>query len=163
MIKIKDFSTLTWYNQLELFNKILVVCVGNICRSPMAEALLQNAFIQSGKTEQSVSSAGLGALAGYQADPIARQLIAEKGLDISAHRARQLTDEMLHQADLILVMETWQKVTIEKCSPSARGKIFRLGKWDKIDINDPYQKNLSEFIKALKLIEQGVAQWMAKL
>jgi len=129
----------------------------------MAEVLLQNAFIQSGKTGGVVSSAGLGALVNHPADPIACQLIAEKGLDISAHRARQLTNEMIHAADLILVMEAWQKAAIETRAPSARGKVFRLGKWDKTDISDPYQKDLSAFIQALKLIEQGVAQWMAKL
>lgn len=129
----------------------------------MAEALLQNAFTQAGKIECSVSSAGLGALVGHPADPIACQLIAEKGLDISTHRARQLTNEMIHTADLILVMETWQKTAIETRAPSARGKIFRLGKWDKTDISDPYQKDLSAFMQALKLIEQGVTQWMARL
>lgn len=129
----------------------------------MAEALLQNAFTQAGKTECSVSSAGLGALVGHPADPIACQLIAEKGLDISTHRARQLTNEMIHTADLILVMETWQKTAIETRAPSARGKIFRLGKWDKTDISDPYRKDLSAFMQALKLIEQGVTQWMARL
>ncbi|BBL35809.1 low molecular weight protein-tyrosine-phosphatase Ptb [Nitrosomonas stercoris] len=129
----------------------------------MAEALLRNAFIQSGKTGHVVSSAGLGALVDHPADPVACQLIAEKGFDISAHRARQLTDEMIHQADLILVMEAWQKNAIETRAPSARGKVFRLGEWNKTDISDPYQKGVSEFTQALQLIEQGVAQWMARL
>jgi len=129
----------------------------------MAEALLKNAFTQSGKTGHAVSSAGLGALVDHPADPVACQLIAEKGIDMSAHRARQLTDEMIHQADLILVMETWQKTAIEARAPSARGKVFRLGKWDEIDINDPYQKDLSAFTQALHLIERGITQWAAKL
>lgn len=129
----------------------------------MAEALLRNAFIQSGKTGHAVSSAGLGALVNHPADPVACQLMAEKGLDISAHRAEQLTDEMIHQADLILVMEAWQKTAIEARAPSARGKVFRLGKWDEIDISDPYQKDLSAFAQALHLIERGITQWMARL
>jgi len=129
----------------------------------MAEAVLKHTLAKAGKMDHFVSSAGLRALTDYEADPIACRLIAEKGLDISNHRARQLTDDMIRRADLILVMETWQKAAIEARTPSAKGKIFRLGEWEKIDISDPYQKDLSEFIRSLILIEQGAAQWATKL
>lgn len=76
----------------------------------MAEAVLKHTLVQAGKTDHFVSSAGLGALIDYEADPTACRLMAEKGLDISTHRARQLTDDMIRRADLILVMETWQKL-----------------------------------------------------
>ncbi|MXS85114.1 low molecular weight phosphotyrosine protein phosphatase [Nitrosomonas sp. HPC101] len=146
-----------------MFNNILIVCTGNICRSPMAEVFLRAALTQSGKTGHTVSSAGLGALPGHQADPAVHQLMAETGLDISTHRARQITDDMIHRADIILVMETWQKTAIEARTPSAKGKVFRLGEWEKIDISDPYKKNLCAFKHAMMLIEQGVSQWVAKL
>ena len=129
----------------------------------MAEGILKDALISAGKTEHSVSSAGLGALAGHEADPAARQLMAQKKLDISAHRARQLTDNMIRKADLILVMETWQKTAIETRTPGARGKIFRLGEWGKFDISDPYQKDIATFMHSMALIEQGVSQWVEKL
>ncbi|MCC6917112.1 MAG: low molecular weight phosphotyrosine protein phosphatase [Nitrosomonas sp.] len=129
----------------------------------MAEGILQKALISAGKTECSVSSAGLGALAGHEADPTARQLMTDRGLDISSHRARQLTDDMLHQADLILVMEAWQKAVIETRTPSAKGKVFRFGEWEGIDISDPYQKDRSEFIRSVTLIEQSAAQWITRL
>ncbi|WP_256201564.1 MULTISPECIES: low molecular weight protein-tyrosine-phosphatase [Nitrosomonas] len=141
----------------------MIVCTGNICRSPMAEGILQHALPLAGKTDHSVSSAGLGALTGHEADPIACQLMAQKGMDISAHRARQLADSMIHKADLILVMETWQKTAIETRTPSAKGKVFRLGEWKKIDIDDPYQKDKSVFIHSIMLIEQAVDQWVTKL
>lgn len=129
----------------------------------MAEAVLQYTLAEAGKMDHFVSSAGLGALADHEADPIACRLMMEKGLDISAHRARQLTDGMIHKADLILVMEAWQKSAIEAHTPSAKGKIFRLGEWEKIDISDPYRKDSSEFIHSLALIERGIAQWVTKL
>ena len=129
----------------------------------MAEGMLQDALMKTGKTDYSVSSAGLGALMGHTADPAACELMAQKGLDISAHRARQLTGDMIRNADLILVMEAWQKAAIETRAPSAKGKVFRLGKWGKFDISDPYRKDISEFIRSMTLIEQGIAQWIAKL
>lgn len=129
----------------------------------MAERILQDALIKAGKTGRSVSSAGLSALIGHEADPAACQLMADKGIDISTHRARQLTSDMIREADIILVMETWQKAAIEERSPSAKGKVFRLGEWEKVDISDPYQKDLSEFIRSLSLIEQCTARWIMKL
>lgn len=129
----------------------------------MAEGMLRAALIKAGKMDRSVSSAGLGALVGHQADPIASQLMTDRGLDISDHRARQLTDDMIHKADLVLVMETWQKTAIETRTPSAKGKVFRFGEWEGVDISDPYQKDISEFVQSITLIEQGTAKWITKL
>lgn len=140
-----------------------MVCVGNICRSPMAEGILKHALDEKGKTSYFVDSAGLGALTGQPADPNACQLLLQKGIDISAHRARQISSDMIRNADLILVMEAWQKTAIETRALSAKGKVFRLGKWGKFDINDPYHKESSIFRQSMTLIEQGVTQWIEKL
>ncbi len=129
----------------------------------MAEGLFKRALVEVNKADYFVSSAGLGALTGYQPDPIACQLLLKKNIDISAHRACQLTREMIHKAELILVMELNQKIAIEENEPSARGKIFRLGEWGKFDISDPYKQDLVVFEKALALIEEGVSQWVVKL
>ena len=129
----------------------------------MAEALIRRAFIEANKVDCEVSSAGLCALIGHKADPNICQLMMKKGIDISGHRACQLNNEMIRKTNLILVMELSQKNAIIERVPSARGKVFRLGEWDKFDIADPYQKELAAFEKSLTLIEQGVAQWMEKL
>jgi protein-tyrosine phosphatase len=129
----------------------------------MAEGILKQALSEAGKSEYYVSSAGIGALTGRKIDSNACQLMTQKGLDTSSHRARQLTSKMIHKADLILVMETWQKNEIEMRERSAKGKVFRLGEWGKFDISDPYQKDLSDFMQSMTLIEQGVAQWVTKL
>lgn len=87
----------------------------------------------------------------------------DSGIDISGHRARQVTKEMIRKADLILVMESAHKSAIEESEPSAKGKVFRLGEWAKFDIPDPYKKDLAAFLEALDLIEKGIALWVQKL
>ena len=146
-----------------MFKNILVICIGNICRSPMAEGLLKNALADSNKDDCIVTSAGLGALVGQPPDTKACQLMLEKGIDISGYRACQINKEMIRKADLILVMELSHKTAIEMSEPSAKGKVFRLGEWGGFDISDPYKQELSAFEKSLKLIEQGIALWVPKL
>ena len=146
-----------------LFKNILIVCIGNICRSPMAEGLLKQALTASGKDDCMVSSAGLGALIGHPPDAKACQLMMEKDIDISSHRARQLNRDMIRKADIILVMETSHKSAIEEIEPCAKGKVFRLGNWGNYDIPDPYQKNLSAFVISFNLIERGISEWLKKL
>jgi protein-tyrosine phosphatase len=146
-----------------MFSNILVVCVGNICRSPMAESLLRKALNDIDKKNCIVSSAGLNALVGKKPDSAACQLMQSKGIDISLHRACQLNKEMIRKSDLILVMESSHKTSIESEEPTAKGKVFRLGEWGKFDIPDPYKQDLKVFESTLKLIEQGVAQWIEKL
>lgn len=127
----------------------------------MAEALLARRV--AGRPEMAVESAGIDALSGHPADETAQTLLREQGIDIAAHRARQLTSALLRQADLVLVMENEHKKLIESLDPSARGKIYRLGEWSDTDIPDPYRQPRAAFEEALRLIQQGVADWSAKL
>ncbi len=144
-----------------MIRHILVVCVGNICRSPMAEALLRDAL--RGQEEITVESAGLGALVGYPADEHAVELMSEQGVDITAHRARQLHPDMVAAADLILVMETGHKTSVDMAEPTAPGKVHRLREWQDKDIDDPYRRPKAAFADALKDIEDGVADWVERL
>ena len=144
-----------------VIQRILVVCVGNICRSPMAEAVLRNALRnQEGIT---VESAGLGAMVDWPPAEFAEELMAERGLDIAGHRARQLSPELLHEADLVLVMELGHKKAIEAEDATARGKVFRLGEWQNRDIQDPFQRPKADFEKILRQIDSCVAEWVEKL
>ena len=146
-----------------LFKNILIVCIGNICRSPMAEGLLKQALTVSGKDDCMVSSAGLGALIGHPPDAKACQLMMEKDIDISGHRARQLNRDMIRKADIIQVMESSHKSAIEEIEPCAKGKVFRLGNWGNYDIPDHYKQNLSAFVISFNLIERGISEWLKKL
>jgi protein-tyrosine phosphatase len=138
-----------------------VVCVGNICRSPMAEAVLRDALKE--QEEIIVESAGLGAMVDWPASEHAEVLMAERGLDISAHRARQLTPELIREADLILVMESRHKKAIESEDVTARGKVFRLGEWRNTDIDDPFRKSKAAFVEALTEIDASVVDWVERL
>ena len=113
--------------------------------------------------EITVESAGLGAMVDWPAAEHAEALMAERGLDISSHRARQLTPELLHAADLILVMESGHKKAIEADDATARGKVFRLGEWRETEIDDPFQKSKAAFVEALVEIDASIADWVERL
>ena len=83
-----------------MFNSILVVCIGNICRSPIGEHLLRHYL-----PTQKIASAGVNALVGYPADPNTVIVAEKRGIDLSNHIARQLTAELCNEYDLILVMD----------------------------------------------------------
>jgi protein-tyrosine phosphatase len=85
--------------------EILMVCTGNICRSPMAAGLLRHLMPPDLKGRISVSSAGTHALHGHQAEPLAVQAMARQGIDISRHRARMIDRTIVRRAGMILTME----------------------------------------------------------
>lgn len=143
-------------------NRILVVCIGNICRSPIAEAMLISKFQQSDKKTK-VSSAGLGALVNHPADNTSQELMLTQGIDISAHRARQLTPELVYASDIILTMSTEQTKEVEKLYSISKGRVYRLGHWGEFDIVDPYKRPKVIFEQAFALIQQGVDDWFKKL
>lgn len=141
-----------------MIRRILVVCIGNICRSPMAEGLLKRAL-----PDLQISSAGLDALVGYGADPIAIQIMAEHGIDIGSHRARMVTDMLVRDSDLILTMDSQQLQQIAAEYPYTRGKVFRLGEPIKKDITDPYRQSAEVFRNAFDLIADGSGAWVKRI
>lgn len=124
----------------------------------MAEGLLRDRFAHRG-LEARVESAGLGALVGHPADPTAVELLAKRGIDISAHRARQLTPELLASAELVLVMETAHQRDLERLMPSTRGRVHRIGRFGGFDVPDPYRQDRAAFERALELIERGLGDF----
>lgn len=145
-----------------MVERILVICVGNICRSPMGEVLFQDRLKAQVPMVQ-VSSAGLGGLVGHPADPFALELMQERGLDLSLHQAAQATPARLFAAEIIFTMTAGQQKDIECSLSSLRGRVHRLGHWGGYDIPDPYRRPKEAFQHALTLIEQGVLDWCEKL
>ena len=133
---------------------ILVVCVGNICRSPMAEYLLKQDYPQL-----MIDSAGISGLSGHPADDKAQLCMQHLGIDISGHIAKKLNAEHLKKADLILVMSKNQQAYIEQTWPFAKGKVFRLGHWQNKNVPDPYQHDQAFFDETCQLIQQCVNDW----
>ncbi|WP_371230237.1 low molecular weight protein-tyrosine-phosphatase [Pseudomonas sp. QE6] len=144
-----------------MFNRILFVCVGNICRSPTAEHLLREALPDSGIA---IASAGLSALIGHPIDSTALAILSGHGHRPVPHRARQLNREMIHEANLVLVMEHSQIRDVIRLSPEARGKTFLLGKWlHNLEIPDPYRQGPEAFEHSYGLIERAVKSWANRL
>jgi protein-tyrosine phosphatase len=143
-----------------MFHRILVICTGNICRSPIAEALLRERL--SGRAE--VGSAGVAALVARPADPLAQAVMAEHGYDLSTHRARQASLELLTAADLILTLEQFHNDWIRARYPHLHGRAHKLGRWRKnADIADPYGRPRAAFEQAYAKIESCIEDWAGRL
>jgi protein-tyrosine phosphatase len=144
-----------------MFNNVLVVCVGNICRSPMAEAMfrhrVQNARIQ-------ISSAGTHAMLRSTTDPLAQAVLQVNAVPVHKHRSRQIDRQMLHEADLILVMEHRQTQSVLKLAPEVRGKTFLIGKWQlELEIADPYRRSKLAFEQTYEQLSRCVDDWLPYL
>jgi len=110
-----------------------------------------------------VQSAGLEALVGLPADDIAIRLLGERGLDIAAHRAVQITRRMCLDADMVLVMSREQRRQLESMYPEVCGRVFRVAEHADRDIPDPYRQPEPAFRHALELIDVGVASWVQRI
>jgi len=138
---------------------ILVVCVGNICRSPVAAALLQRAL-----PDHRVASAGLGALSDHDIDATARQVAEARGIALPRHRARQFTTDIGAEHDLILVLEAGHKRAVAQTAPALSGRTFVLAHWTgQHDIPDPYQRNEAFHETVLTQMTEAVAAWAKRL
>lgn len=119
---------------------ILVVCTANICRSPVAEALLRSKLQDAGLADWTVASAGTWAAEGHPAAPFSTALMEEQGLNIQAHRSQPVTDRLMQQADLLLCLETDHVRALRRAYPSHQDKIYTLRQMvDKRgSVRDPY-------------------------
>lgn len=120
--------------------RILLICTGNTCRSPMAEALLNHKLKIHGCKQVMALSAGVNAAADSSASPLAIAVMQDRGIDLSRHRSRQLQPEYIAAADLILVMTSGHRQLLRRLYPAAVAKIYTLGEFcgQSEDISDPY-------------------------
>ena len=145
-----------------MYERILVVCTGNICRSPVGEFLLRSTLNAAGRKAE-VRSAGVGALVNDPAHDTAIAMMASRGLDLTPHRAQQATPDLCRWAQLVLVMEPHHREALTDIDPAVRGKTFLLGHWQKKEIPDPYKRSRDVWTHAVKLIDEGVEAWAKKL
>jgi protein-tyrosine phosphatase len=140
-----------------IFQNILILCLGNICRSPIAHVL----FEEKGRG-LIVDSAGLTAMVGDPAHPFSKAIMARHGYSLDKHIAKQVSAEMVTKADLILVMDDSQRRHLESHFNAASGKTFRLGHFQNVDIPDPYGESEIVFDQVYQLIDDNTQAWLAQ-
>lgn len=142
-----------------MFKSVLVVCTGNICRSPVGERAL--AALCPNLT---VSSAGIGALVGKDVDKDAAAVAAAHGVKIDKHTARQITAEILVAHDLVLVMGPEHRQYVRENFPQASGKTMMFDKWERDEgIEDPYRQSLEFHELVFAEIDKSARSWAKRL
>lgn len=141
---------------------ITIICTANICRSPLAEALLRRRLAHAGYVDWTVSSAGTWAQRGNAAAPFSAELAAEQGLDLSGHRSQIITEEGLAAADLVICMASNHAEALRIEFPDHAHKIYRLSEMVglRYDIADPYGGPRHEYERmgrdVARLIDEGL-------
>ena len=142
-----------------MIRNILVVCVGNICRSPVGERILRDHA-----PHLAITSAGIGAMVGCGADTLASETAASHGVALDGHISRQFTAEMGRAADLILVMEPGHKAQIARDAPQLSGKTMLFDHWTGANgIADPYKRSADFHDLVFQQIETAAAGWIKRL
>ncbi|HSM58215.1 MAG TPA: hypothetical protein VK879_18825 [Candidatus Sulfomarinibacteraceae bacterium] len=145
---------------------ILFVCTANICRSPVAEGLLQRHFEEQGMDAWTVASAGTWATQERGASRNSILVLADRGIDIGSHQSRMVNREMLEEADLVLCMESGHAEALHAEFPEMGYKVFMLSQMvgKRHSIADPYGAELPAYQRMLNevetLIEQGLPRIM---
>ncbi len=156
--------------------RICLVCLGNICRSPMAEVVLRSALADAGLSgEAAVDSAGTGDWhVGHQMEAHARGELSRRGYDGSAHRARQIERSWLTDRDLILAMDQHNLADLRRMAALAgvdsdRIRLFgevgglEPGVSGHLDVPDPYGGDSAEFAAVLDLVETAARRIAARV
>ncbi|MEX3937107.1 hypothetical protein AB4Y32_36110 [Paraburkholderia phymatum] len=141
-----------------MIRNILVVCTGNLYRSPIAEALLQDAL-----PDCEVRSAGLHAAVGVLAPTVLRELFMAHGLSRPHWAPWQIGSADAARADLLLVMEAAQKREVERRFPAASGKTFLYGASAGGDIDDPHGGNAEVIQRCFEQIRSCVPGWVQRI
>ena len=143
--------------------RILCVCLGNICRSPMAESVLRARAAEAGLALE-IDSAGTGGWhTGEPPHPEGQRVAAARGYDTSGQRARQVVPEDFERFDLVLAMDHANLGSLARHRPATARAEIRLFDADGRDIPDPYGAGRAAYEHTLDLVEAAADALVAEL
>ncbi len=142
-----------------MVKNILVLCMANTCRSPIAESLLQR-YLPS----YNVTSAGIMAQEGAAISEYSTILLKEFGIDASLHVSKQVTKELCDENDLILVMEQQHIAKLIKINSNIQSKIILIGKYQNdVEVLDPFKKGMNSYEYVFKQLNIACNAWAKNL
>jgi len=148
---------------------VLVVCTGNICRSPTGEGVLRRLAAERGLADRiRVASAGTHDYhVGDPPDPRTVKHASKRGYDLAAQRAAQVTKEDFDTFDYILAMDRGHLRILRRMQPpGARAQLGLFldasGKWKGEDVPDPYYGGAADFDLVLDMVEEAAACWLER-
>lgn len=148
--------------------RILLVCTGNTCRSPLAEALLRRELEKVGVTDAAVGSAGTGAWEGERASEGSYLVGLEEGIDLGEHRARLASKELVAEQDLILAMSAGHLRKLELVGAGAKAHllgVFAGAAADAVEVGDPVGGPIEGYratYQQLETLARGAAARIAR-
>ncbi|MCO4745492.1 MAG: low molecular weight phosphotyrosine protein phosphatase [Proteobacteria bacterium] len=145
--------------------RVLFVCLGNICRSPMAHGLMEEKLRRAGVAGVAVDSCGTGAWhAGELADPRTRAVLAKHNVGLD-HRARQLRDDDFERFDLLLAMDRANlRDMTRRCPAEHVDKLhLTLAPIDRVDVPDPYYGGPSGFDDVYAMLDEALEHWVSQV
>jgi len=146
--------------------RLLFVCTGNTCRSPLAEALARREAIERGLADVEVASAGTSAWDGAPASDAALLVAMERGLDLASHRSQQLTRELVQSHDVVLAMGPHHLESAEALGGEGRTyllTVFAGGPSSGRAINDPFGGDLEQYRETLVELQTEIRRVFDRL
>ena len=149
---------------------VLVVCTGNICRSPTGEGVLRALAEKRGLARRvRIASAGTHDYhVGEAPDSRAVKHAKKRGYDLSSQRAQTVTEEHFHEYDYILAMDRGHLRILASLAPrDARAKLGMFleasGRWKGEDVPDPYYGGVEDFERVLDMVEEAAERWLDRI